>query len=115
MPDGKQSTACDVDPSVRQGIHLLPELQELHDFRIHRNRVLPGGIIDGFQIVDALIRVVNVEKLMVLQQRLMGLLLRRLKILFTLRVADDHRRGVKYIQEGILVAAELCRAAAACQ
>ena len=105
----------DIDLAIGEGVDLLAPFYEGKEVRIDLYRLDAGVVIDGFQVVDALVVVIDVVEPMLLQELCVGALITLLEICFTLLEADLHRDGVEDIQELLVIALELRRAAAARQ
>ena len=62
MPQGKDAAHGHVHGVVRQFIIVPAVLQQANHLPVHLHRANPGMVVDGFQVIQALIVVVDVEQ-----------------------------------------------------
>ena len=115
VPETQHCTVGDINLATGKGVDFLAPFYEGKQVRIDLDRLDAGVVIDSFQIVDALVAVIDVVELMLLQELCVGALIALLEIRFAFLEADLHGDGVEDIQKLFVVALELRRAAAARQ
>ena len=103
MPQLQHTAHGHIDRAVGERIVLLAGLEQADDPPIHLHRGDARLVVDGFQVVQSGVVVVDIKELMVFQQRVMDFLGLGLEGLLRLGVAQNGGDGVKQRQERGLV------------
>ena len=98
MPDGKHTSHCHIDPSAGFLILLSGKFQQTDKLRIYRNRRDPRVVIDGFDIADTIIIIINIKQLMILFHGVFCQAFILFKLCFILCVDRDAGYRIKIIQ-----------------
>ena len=99
VPDVQHAAHGDVQLATRSVVHLLGQFQHPQNFVVHRDGGLARVVIDGFDVHDAVIVVVDVVELVVFQQVCVKGGHLSVEVLFAVAVGDDLRHGVEGIVE----------------
>ena len=95
VPDAQHTAHGDVQLAVGGIVHLLRQFQHPEDPVVHRHRIGTGMVVDGLDVDDAVVVVVDVVELVVGHQiGVQGVHLRG-EFLLAVAVGDDLRDGVK--------------------
>ena len=112
VPQIQHAAQGGVDPSAGQLIISLAVKQQIDDGFVHSDG-LAGMVVDGFEIVQPLVFIINIEKLMVAQQVIVDHLGLPGECLLGNIPAHDGGDGVKDRQEGCGILLRLCLSPAA--
>ena len=103
VPQPQDAAHGHIDPTTGEVI-ILPAIKEqVDDLPVNLHRGDTGIVVDGFQIVDAVVVVVNVEKLMVNEQFVMDGLGGGLEGFLAGGDAADISDGIEERQKGCLI------------
>jgi len=72
VPDLQQGADGDVELAVGKVIEALGQLQHVNDVRIHLDGLDAGVVIDGLDVADAVVIVVDIEQIVVVLEQLIG-------------------------------------------
>ena len=103
VPQQKDAPHGGIHLAAAVRIQVPAQEQQVQDPRIHRHRGDPRLVIDGLEVVDPLIVVVNVVELVVFQQQIVSHLRRLCKDLLALRIAHDRGHCIEHVQKGRLI------------
>ena len=99
VPDAQYAAHGNVDLAAGQFVHLLCQLQHGKDAVIYLYRGFPGVFVDGLNVHNAIVVVVDIVELVVGDQILMQRLHLGVELFLALAVGDDLRHGVEHIIE----------------
>ena len=97
MPDAQHTAHGNVDLAAGQVVHLPRQLQHGEDAVIHLYRGFAGIVVDGLNVHNAGIVVVDIVELVVGDQILMQRLHLGVELFLALAVGDDLRHRVEYV------------------
>ena len=104
LPNLEHAAHGNIHASVSERIHLDGIRNKIENFLVHRNGCNPRVLIDGAEVIHAVVGVVNVVKLMIVQQDFVQFLKARVCVLFA-RIVENHRGGgVEYVQINLVKA-----------
>ena len=99
VPQIEHAAHGGIDPALRQSVIGFAVEQQVDDGLVHGNR-LAGVVVDGLQVVQPLVVVVDIEKLMVSQELIMDRLGLGREGSLAFSPAQDGGDGVENRQEG---------------
>ena len=97
VPDAQHAAHGNVDLAAGQLVHLPRQLQHGEDAVIYLYRSFAGVFVDGLNVHNAVVVVVDIVELVVGNQILMQRLHLGVELFLTLAVGDDLRHRVEHI------------------
>ena len=104
MPKRKHTPHSCIHHVIGSRCHLLAEQKQRNDLPLYFDRGFPRIVVDGFQVIDALILVINIVEPVIVQQFVMDLLRNLPEFLFRFRIPDNGCGRVKHIKKSGFVA-----------
>ena len=97
VPDAQHTAHGNVDLAAGQVVHLPRQFQHGEDAVVHLHRGFPGVFVDGLNVHNAVVVVVDIVELIVGDQILMQRLHLGVELLLAFAVGDDLRHRVEHI------------------
>ncbi|MPN45332.1 hypothetical protein SDC9_192899 [bioreactor metagenome] len=102
-PEFGHAAHGDVRSAVCENIHHFGELQQIDNPCVNCNRRAPRALVDGIEVVHAVVRMVDIIELVVLRQEFVRAGQNGFGVLFA-RIVNNHRcHGVERVKKSLFV------------